>query len=104
VTQPRRSSLRWLALIVFALVAAAFAYLNADERVAIHLGYAVFYQVPLVAVVFAVYVLGMMTMFALGLRHDFRVRKVLRQHGLTMVDAPVHPDPPSARPPPDLEP
>jgi uncharacterized integral membrane protein len=103
VTQPPRSSLRWLALTVFALVAAAFAYLNADERVAIHLGSVVFYQVPLVAVVFAAYVLGMMTMFALGLRHDLRVRKVLRQHGLTMVDAPVPSEPP-ARPPPDPEP
>jgi hypothetical protein len=44
-----------------------------------------------------------MTMFALGLRHDLRVRKVLRQHGLTMVDAPVPSEPP-ARPPPDPEP
>lgn len=104
MTQPPRSLLRWPALIAFALIAAAFAYLNADEQVAIHLGYAVFYQVPLVAVIFAAYVLGMMTMFALSLRHDLRVRKVLRQHGLTMVDAPVDPDPPSARPPPDPEP
>lgn len=78
----RRIPARWLVLATAALIAAAFAYFNGSERVAIHVGLAVFYQVPLVVLVFGVYLLGMATMYVLGLRHDLRVRRLLREHGL----------------------
>lgn len=78
----RRNPVRWIVLATAVLAAAAFAYLNGSERVAIHLGLAVFYQVPLVGLVFGVYLLGMATMYALGLRHDLRIRRLLREHGL----------------------
>lgn len=78
----RRSPVRWIVLATAVLIAAAFAYFNGNERVAIHVGVAVFYQVPLVALMFGVYLLGMATMYVLGLRHDLRVRRLLREHGL----------------------
>lgn len=73
---------RGLVLFLAVLFAGAFAYLNAAERIAIHLGFTVLYQVPLVGLVFGVYLLGMATMYLLGLRHDMRVRRLLREHGL----------------------
>lgn len=90
-----RRILRWVWLAMAVLIAAAFAYLNAGERVAIHVGVAVLYQLPLVGLVFAVYLLGMLTMYLLGLRHDLRVRRVLREHGLE-----DRPDPPDEYEPP----
>lgn len=86
----RRTTLRWVSLALAVLIAAVFAYLNANERVAIHVGLAVLYQIPLVGLVFVVYLLGMTTMYVLGLRHDRRVRRVLREHGLD--DRPDPPD------------
>ena len=90
---PRGGASRLLVLLGFSLVAALFAYFNAGERVAVHLGVGVLYQVPFVGFAFVVYVLGMLTMYFLGLRHDLRVRRVLREYGLEELleepDAPV---------------
>lgn len=82
---PRGGASRLLVLLGFTIVAALFAYFNAGERVAVHLGVGVLYQVPLVGFAFIVYVLGMLTMYFLGLRHDLRVRRVLREYGLEEV-------------------
>lgn len=78
----RLGARRWIGLALAVLVAAAFAYLNAAERVAIDIGVSVLYQISLVGLVFGVYLLGMATMYLLGLRHDLRVRRLLREHGL----------------------
>lgn len=78
----RRSPIRWVILGLVVLLAAVFAYVNGSERVAIHLGFAILYRIPLVGLVFTAYLLGMLTMYLLGLRHDLRIRRLLREHGL----------------------
>lgn len=96
----RRTTLRWIWLAMAVLITAAFAYLNASERVAIHVGLTVLYQIPLVGLIFFVYLLGMTTMYLLGLRHDRRVRRVLHEHGLDdRPDPPDQYDPPGPPPP-----
>ncbi|MBA2669234.1 MAG: LapA family protein, partial [Gemmatimonadetes bacterium] len=52
------------------------------ERITLNLGIAILYQVRLVPVVFGAFVLGMIMMFLVGLRHDLRVRRVLRERRL----------------------
>ena len=70
---------RWLGVAFIVLLAGVFAYLNSGERVAIHLGLFVLYQVPLVVLIFFAFLLGMVMMFLLGLRHDLEVRRLLRR-------------------------
>jgi hypothetical protein len=60
------------------LLAALFSFLNADERIAINLGFTVLYRLSLVGVIFSVFLLGMLTMFLFSLRHDRAVRDALR--------------------------
>lgn len=88
----RGGASRLLVLLGFSILAALFAYFNAGERVAVHFGVGVLYQVPFVGFAFVVYVLGMLTMYFLGLRHDLRVRRVLREYGLEdLLDEPEPP-------------
>jgi uncharacterized integral membrane protein len=70
---------RWAILLLVAILAGAFAYLNGGERIALNLGFTVLFRVPLSIVVFGAFLLGMIVMFLLGLRHDLRVRRVLRE-------------------------
>jgi uncharacterized integral membrane protein len=72
---------RWAGLAVIGALAALFASFNSGERVALNLGFAVFYRVPLVPLIFLAFLIGMTTMFLLGLRHDLRVRRALREAG-----------------------
>jgi uncharacterized integral membrane protein len=72
---------RWGALLLVGVLAALFASLNAGERVALYLGFATLYQIPLVPLILGAFVVGMATMFLLGLRHDLHVRKALRDAG-----------------------
>lgn len=72
---------RWGGLGLIGILAALFASFNAGERVALHLGFMVLYQIKLVPLIFVAFVAGMATMFLLGLRHDMRVRKALREAG-----------------------
>lgn len=89
---------RWVALALITLLAGIFGYLNSGEAVAVHLGFFVLYQVSLVLLIFVAFLLGMVTMFLLGLRHDLRVRRLLRQRHLPVPAEATHlPD----RPPPD---
>lgn len=91
---------RWgrvVALTLTTLLAAVFAFLNGGERVSLNVGFTVLYQIPLVGLVFAVFLLGMLTMFLIGLRHDLRVRRALREHHRPTPPAAPHawsPDPP----------
>jgi uncharacterized integral membrane protein len=72
---------RWGALLLVGVFAALFASLNAGERVALYLGFATLYQIPLVPLILGAFVVGMATMFVLGLRHDLHVRQALRDAG-----------------------
>lgn len=72
---------RWGGLALIGVVAAVFASFNAGERVALNFGFAIFYRVPLVSLIFLAFLAGMTTMFLLGLRHDLRVRRALREAG-----------------------
>lgn len=70
----------WLVLLLSAVLAGGFAYLNSAERVSLHLGLFVLFRVPLALLLFLVFLLGMGTMFLIGLRHDLRVRRLLREY------------------------
>lgn len=81
---PARKSRDWKRLLTLGaviLLAAIFSFLNADERIAINIGFTVLYRLPLVGVLFTVFLLGMLTMFLFGLRHDRAVREALRAQG-----------------------
>jgi hypothetical protein len=76
---------RWgrrLVLALVAFLAAALTLLNAGQRVSLDIGFTVLYRISLVGLVLLAFVLGMVTMFLLGLEHDLRVRRTLREHGL----------------------
>lgn len=73
---------RLAALALVAIVAGLFAAFNTGERVALNLGFTMLYRVPLVPLIFLVFMAGMTTMFLVGLRHDARVRRALRDAGL----------------------
>lgn len=75
-------ALRWAGSVLLGLAAGVFAYLNAAERVALHLGVATLYRASLPVVVLAAFLLGMVAMFLLGLRHDLKVRRALREYEL----------------------
>lgn len=97
-----RTALRWrwagMGLIVALL--GVFSWLNSGESVALHFGLFVIYQAPVVTVFYIAFLLGMSTMFLLGLRHDLRVRQFLRERGLLeRSDDPGNAGPPP--PPPD---
>lgn len=88
---------RWIALGSITLLAGVFGYLNAGESVAVHLGLFVLYQVSLVMLIFVAFLLGMVTMFLLGLRHDVKVRRLLRERRLHRdATQPLPPYPPPA--------
>jgi uncharacterized integral membrane protein len=94
----RTDYVRWIAIAAVVLLAAIFAYLNGNDLTTLNFGFAVLYQVSLVGIVFISFLLGMVTMFVLGLRHDLRVRRALRDHHLTPTDRPLTEEP---RPPPE---
>lgn len=69
-----------LLAVLFALLAAGFAWQNRGETTAVHLGIFHFYQVPVSWIALGSLLLGMIAMFVLGLGHDLRVRRRLREH------------------------
>jgi hypothetical protein len=73
---------RWLPVIGIALVGGLLTWLNRGERVVLHAGITTFYRAPLTVVLFVAFVAGMLTMMALSLRHDLRIREELRARGL----------------------
>lgn len=80
---------RWLPAAAATVFAAALAWLNRGERVAIDVGVVTFYRAPLAVVLLVVFLAGMLSMLLLGLRHDRRVRDELRRHGLLQPAAPA---------------
>jgi uncharacterized integral membrane protein len=76
------SAARWLPAVGVTLVAAWFVVLNRGETVVVNLGVVRFYQVPLTMAVFLAFMAGMISMFLLGLRHDLRLRRQMRERGL----------------------
>ena len=82
---------RWqrIGLGAVVLLSALFAYLNSGERVALSLGLFDLYQVSLVALIFVAFLVGMLTMFLLGLRHDVQVRRALRERGFDVPAGPA---------------
>lgn len=73
---------RWVGLVVVMLLAGLFAYLNGGERVTLYLGFATLYRISLVGLVFVAFLLGMTVMFLVGIEHDLRVRRLLREYRL----------------------
>ena len=73
---------RWILLLFISLFSGLFAYLNGGERTTLHLGFTTLYQLSLVALVFGAFLLGMIAMFLITLRHDLRMRRLLRQRKL----------------------
>lgn len=72
---------RWLPIAGVGMVAAVFTWLNRGEKAILHLGLFTVYRVPLSVLVLGAFLLGMLAMFLLGLRHDRRVREALRASG-----------------------
>lgn len=68
----------WLPPVLLALLVAGLAFQNRGETGTLRLLTATFYRVPLLPIVLGSFLLGMLTMFLLGLRHDLRVRRELR--------------------------
>jgi|GEM_PF-1816926 len=69
----------WIGLTAVVLLSAGFAFANRGETAAVHLGFASFYRAPVAILVLGAFFLGMVTMLLLGLRHDLRVRRMLRE-------------------------
>lgn len=85
----------WAVALLLAAGAAWFAWLNLGERTTLSLGLVRFYRVPLSWLVLGAFLLGMLAMFLLGLRHDREVRRVLeeREAGAPRAARPVPDDP-----------
>ncbi|MBA4157358.1 MAG: LapA family protein [Gemmatimonadetes bacterium] len=84
---------RWVPLAVIILLSGLFAYFNGGERVSLSLGFAQFYRLSLVGVTFGAFILGMISMFLIGLRHDLRIRKHLRERQPSAPETPRQPPP-----------
>jgi hypothetical protein len=89
---------RWLPPAGIALAAGLLTWLNRGERAVVHLGIATFYRAPLTLVLFLAFVAGMLSMLALSLRHDLRMRQELRARGLLIPasDPVLAPSPPAS--------
>ena len=77
----------WILLIAAAVLAAAFAYQNRMERVALAIGPLRLHAIPVAVIACAAFLLGMAAMLLVSLPADRRVRELLRAHGL--LDAPL---------------
>lgn len=69
----------WFGVAALALLSAVFAYANRGETAAVHLGIATFYRAPVALLVLGSFLLGMVAMLLLGLRHDLQVRRMLQE-------------------------
>lgn len=85
---------RWLPAAAVTLLAAAIAWFNRGETVALNLGFATFYRAPLTVILFLAFLAGMLSMLWLGLRQDLRMREELRARGI--LDVPSRPAAPAA--------
>ncbi len=74
-----RRFLAVLALVTVILLAMGFAAANAGHRATLSLGLVTFYRAPVTLVAFAGLFVGMLLMFAVGIRTDLKVRRILRE-------------------------
>jgi hypothetical protein len=98
---------RWAGLGLAVLLAGLFAYFNGGERVTLHVGFTILYRISLVGLVFFAFLLGMVVMFLVGIEHDLRVRRLLREYRVQAQPPGAEPDPYVAmepEPPPPREP
>lgn len=65
---------------VLALAATGFAWLNGAETVRLNLGLVRISGVSLPAVVFAAFLLGMLTLFLASLKSELRTQRMLRRY------------------------
>jgi uncharacterized integral membrane protein len=96
------TSPRWLPAAAVTVFAAALAWFNRGERVALDVGIATFYRAPLTVVLFLAFLAGMLSMLLLSLRHDRRLRDELRARGI--LDLPARPVAATALPAESAEP
>jgi uncharacterized integral membrane protein len=68
-----------LPVFLVLVLAMGFAAVNAGHRVTLSLGFITLYQVPVTLVAFSGLFVGMLVMFATGIRTDLKVRRVLRE-------------------------
>jgi uncharacterized integral membrane protein len=92
---------RWAGVAAIVILAGVFSWFNSGESAALHFGLFNVYQIPVVTVFYVSFLLGMVTMFLLGLRHDLQVRRLLRERGFAEEPRP-EPRHIDSSPPPDL--
>ncbi len=80
----RWSGSRVLVGMLFALAAVGFAWLNAGQRVGLHLGLFRIRSMSVTAVVFGAFLAGMLTLFLGSLKSDLRTRRMLRRYRETL--------------------
>jgi uncharacterized integral membrane protein len=68
-----------LSLVTVVLLAMALAAANAGHRTTLSLGFMTFYRAPVTMVAFGGFFAGMVLMFAVGIRTDLKVRRILRE-------------------------
>ena len=84
---------RVLGGMLFALVAIGFAWLNAGQRVGLHLGLFRIRSAPVTAIVFGAFLAGMLTLFLASLKSDLRTRRMLVRYREALGrSAPIDPD------------
>jgi uncharacterized integral membrane protein len=88
---------RWLPAAAVTVFAAALAWFNRGERVALDVGITTFYRAPLTVVLFLAFLAGMLSMLLLSLRQDRLLRDELRARGI--LDLPARPAAPAAAQP-----
>jgi len=71
---------RVLAGLLFALLSVGFAWLNAGQRMGLHLGLFRVRSVSVTTVVFGAFLAGMLTLFLASLKSDLRTRRMLRRY------------------------
>lgn len=92
---------RWAGVAAIVILAGVFSWLNSGESAALHFGLFDLYQIPVVTIFYVSFLLGMAAMFLLGLRHDLRIRQLLRERGVVEERRPEARDI-EPNPPPDL--
>jgi hypothetical protein len=93
---------RWAGVAAIVILAGVFSWFNSGESAALHFGLFNVYQIPVVTIFYVSFLLGMGTMFLLGLRHDLRIRRLLRERGILEEPRPearrIEPPPPPELP------
>ena len=67
-----------LGIAVIGAVAFAFTTLNSGESTTVQLGFATLQRVPVSAVAFGGFVVGMLVILVAGVRSDLKVRRILK--------------------------